>query len=60
MTPSGRLLSESAANLHVELDAAALLRAEGYRAVVSRPGDSIVVRLTSADVSGRVLSPGCP
>jgi N-acetylmuramoyl-L-alanine amidase len=55
-TSSGAAVDEGAVTLPVELDAARLLRAAGYRVVVSRTTDSNVVRLTSAERSGGVLS----
>ena len=55
-TTSGATVDEAAATLPVELDTAALLRADGYRVVVSRTTDSNVVRLTPAEVSGGELS----
>ena len=55
-TSSGASIDEGTETLPVELDAAQLLRADGYRVVVSRTTDSSVVRLTSADLAGGVLS----
>jgi N-acetylmuramoyl-L-alanine amidase len=55
-TETGASIDESTSNLAVELDASALLRAQGFRVVVSRTTDSTVVRLTPADVSGSLLS----
>lgn len=55
-TQSGQPVYESDVNLAIELDAMALLRAQGYRVVVSRTLDSTVVRLTPADMSEGVLS----
>ncbi len=55
-TSSGATIDEGTETLPVELDAAQLLRADGYRVVVSRTTDSNVVRLTSADLAGGVLS----
>jgi N-acetylmuramoyl-L-alanine amidase len=55
-TESGQSVDESTVNLAIELDASDLLRAEGYRVVVSRTADTTVVRLTSADLSGGLLS----
>ncbi len=48
--------ARSSVNLAIGLDAADLLRAQGYRVVVSRTSDTTVVRLTPADVSGNLLS----
>jgi N-acetylmuramoyl-L-alanine amidase len=55
-TESGQTIYESDVNLAIELDAMALLRARGYRVVVSRTQDSTVVRLTPTDTSDGVLS----
>ncbi|HXW34406.1 MAG TPA: N-acetylmuramoyl-L-alanine amidase, partial [Acidimicrobiales bacterium] len=55
-TESGSTVYEADLTLPVELDTASLLRAHGYRVVVSRTTDSSVVRLTPADVSGQELS----
>ena len=55
-TESGRTIYESGINLAIELDAMALLRARGYRVVVSRTGDTTVVRLHADDISDGVLS----
>ena len=55
-TQSGQTVAESTVNLAIELHAADLLRAKGYRVVVSRTSNTTVVRLTPADRSGRYLS----
>lgn len=55
-TQSGQAVAESTVNLAVELHVADLLRAAGYRVVVSRTSDTTVVRLTPADLSGKYLS----
>jgi len=55
-TSSGSTVDEGKVTLPVELDTAALLRAHGYRVVVSRTTDSNVVRLTAPELSGGVLS----
>ena len=55
-TSSGATIDEAAVTLPVELDAASLLRARGFRVVVSRTRDSSVVKLTSADVDGQLLT----
>ena len=55
-TTTGLAIDEAAETLSVELDAAAILRADGFRVVVSRTRASSVVRLTSADLSGAELS----
>jgi N-acetylmuramoyl-L-alanine amidase len=54
-TASGQPVHESDVNLAIELDAMALLRAQGYRVVVSRTLDTTVVRLTPADLSSEGL-----
>jgi N-acetylmuramoyl-L-alanine amidase len=56
VTSSGQTIDEADETLPVELDAADLLRAKGFRVVVSRTGNSTVVRLGPADVSGSELS----
>ena len=55
-TSAGTTVDEGTETLPVELDTAALLRARGYRVVVSRTEDSTVVRLTPPELSGGVLS----
>jgi N-acetylmuramoyl-L-alanine amidase len=50
-TESGRSIDEAAETLPVELDVMALLRADGFRVVVSRTSNSTVVKLTPADVT---------
>ncbi|HEY4928792.1 MAG TPA: N-acetylmuramoyl-L-alanine amidase [Acidimicrobiales bacterium] len=55
-TESGQQVDESTVNLAIELDTSDLLRAQGYRVVVSRTADTTVVRLTPADLSDGVLS----
>jgi len=55
-TASGATIYEADETLPVELDAAALLRADGFRVVVSRTRNSSVVRLTSQEVTGGELS----
>lgn len=54
-TRGGAAVDEAAVNLPVELDAAALLRAQGYRVVVSRTRNTTVTRLSSADVTSGAL-----
>ena len=56
ITQLGKTIDEASETLPVELDAMALLRADGFRVVVTRTGNSSVVRLTPADVSGSELS----
>ncbi len=55
-TQSGTPISESAINLAVELNTMAILRAEGYRVVVSRTENTTVTKLTPADVDGGLLT----
>jgi N-acetylmuramoyl-L-alanine amidase len=55
-TQDGTQVSESAVNLPIELDTMAILRAEGYRVVVSRTANTSVTKLTRADVSGGLLT----
>jgi N-acetylmuramoyl-L-alanine amidase len=55
-TESGQTVYEADETLPVELDAASLLRADGFRVVVSRTGATSVVRLSPADVSGGALT----
>jgi N-acetylmuramoyl-L-alanine amidase len=55
-TSNGDRVYESDAALPVELDAAAILRDQGFRVVVSRTADSSVTRLSAADIAGNELS----
>ncbi len=55
-TESGATVDEADATLPVELDAMALLRAQGFRVVVSRTGSTTVARLGPGDVSGGALT----
>ncbi len=55
-TESGTTITEATETLPVELGAMALLRADGFRVVVSRTTANTVVRLTPADRSGGELS----
>lgn len=55
-TESGATVYEADLTLPVELDTASVLRADGFRVVVSRTANTSVVQLTPADVSGTVLS----
>jgi N-acetylmuramoyl-L-alanine amidase len=55
-TQAGKTIYEADETLPVELDAMALLRAKGFRVVVSRTRDTTVVRLSAADESGGVLT----
>ena len=56
VTQSGSAVEEADATLPVELDAMALLRAAGFRVVVSRTTDSTVLRLAPADEVDGTLS----
>lgn len=55
-TEAGHSISESVVNLPIELDTMGLLRADGFRVVVSRTRDSSVVRLRRGDISEGVFS----
>ena len=55
-TATGATIYESDINLPIELDAATLLRADGYRVVVSRTGDSTVARVGPGDESDGVFT----
>lgn len=55
-TESGQTVYEAELTLPVELDAAAMLRAEGFSVVVSRMRDSLVGRLAPKDFAGQFLS----
>jgi N-acetylmuramoyl-L-alanine amidase len=57
-TVSGRTIHESDETLPVELDATRILRSAGLRVVVSRTGDTTVMRIRPGDMSGGVLSVG--
>jgi N-acetylmuramoyl-L-alanine amidase len=56
VTDSGQPLNEANETLPVELDAMALLRAHGYRVVVSRTRASTVARLEPGDASKGVFT----
>src|ERR1700678_237301 len=56
VTQAGKTIDEADETLPVELDATALLRAKGFRVVVSRTKSSTVVRLSPADESGGILT----
>jgi N-acetylmuramoyl-L-alanine amidase len=55
-TDNGTVVEESTVNLPIELDATAILRAQGFRVVVSRTENTSVTRLSRADVSGGELT----
>jgi N-acetylmuramoyl-L-alanine amidase len=55
-TAAGQTVEEKTVTLVVGLDTAQLLRAQGYRVVLSRTADGSVARLTSADLHGALLT----
>jgi N-acetylmuramoyl-L-alanine amidase len=55
-TTTGKTIEEADETLPVELDTMALLRAKGFRVVVSRTGDSTVVWLGTGTDSGGLLT----
>jgi N-acetylmuramoyl-L-alanine amidase len=55
-TQSGATIYERDLTLPTVLDTVPLLRAQGYRVVVSRTMDSTVARLTAGDLDGQILS----
>jgi N-acetylmuramoyl-L-alanine amidase len=55
-TEAGSTVTEAPVNLAIELDAMAVLRAQGYRVAVSRTENTTVTRLTPGDVDGGVLT----
>ena len=55
-TTTHRTIEEADETLPVELDAMQILRAHGFRVVVSRTTNSSVARLRAADVDGRLLT----
>ena len=55
-TESGATIDEATETLPVELAVMGLLRAKGFRVVVSRTTDNTVLRLSPADKSGNELS----
>ncbi|HET9690479.1 MAG TPA: N-acetylmuramoyl-L-alanine amidase [Acidimicrobiales bacterium] len=55
-TSDGHQVTEGQLNLPVELDAAELLRGEGFRVVVTRTADTTVERLGPGDVVGGALT----
>jgi N-acetylmuramoyl-L-alanine amidase len=55
-TETGKTIYEGDVTLPVELDAMALLRAEGFTVVVSRTRNTTVLRLRPGDLDGRVFS----
>jgi len=55
-TEAGTTIDEARVNLSIELDTMAILRAQGYRVVVSRTKNSTVVRLGPGETDQGVLS----
>jgi len=55
-TESGQQIEESDINLPIELDTMAVLRAQGFRVVVSRTGNTTVLKLGPGDTDGQLLS----
>ena len=55
-TEAGKSIGEDTESLPIELEAMALLRAKGYRVVVSRTGDTTVLRLGPQDVDQGALT----
>ncbi len=55
-TQSGQQVEESDVNLSIELDTMATLRAQGFRVVVSRTGNTTVLKLGAGDTDGQELS----
>jgi N-acetylmuramoyl-L-alanine amidase len=55
-TASGQAVGEADVNLAIELDTMVLLRARGYRVIVSRTQNTTVTKLTPGDVDGGVLT----
>ncbi len=56
MTETGQEIQESTINLPIELDTMAILRAKGFRVVVSRTKNTTVLKLGPGDTDGRLLS----
>ena len=56
VTESGQQIEESNVNLPIELDTMSILRAHGFRVVVSRTKDTTVLRLGPGDTDGQLLS----
>jgi len=56
VTQSGKTIYEADETLPVELEVMALLRAKGFRVVVSRTGASTVLRLGPGDTDGQLLT----
>jgi N-acetylmuramoyl-L-alanine amidase len=56
ITESGQTIDEATVNLAIELGTMAILRAQGYRVVVSRTENTTVTKLTPADVDSGLLT----
>ncbi len=56
-TESGQQIDESHVNLPIELDTMTILRAQGFRVVVSRTKNTTVLKLGAGDTDGRLLTP---
>jgi N-acetylmuramoyl-L-alanine amidase len=56
VTETGTVIYEADQNLAIELETMHLLRAEGFEVVVSRTGNTDVVKPTAADLTGGVFS----
>jgi N-acetylmuramoyl-L-alanine amidase len=56
-TSSGAAVNEKAVTLAVARGLTSTLRARGFRVVMSRTGDTTVVRMTKADLSGHLMTP---
>lgn len=57
VTETGTTIYEAPSDLAITLDASKLLRAAGFRVVVSRTTATEVVRLSPTDLTGTLLSP---
>lgn len=57
VTETGQVIYEAPENLIIELETMNLLRAEGFRVVVSRIASTTVLKPTSGDLTSGVLSP---
>lgn len=57
VTENGTVIYEAPSDLAITLDVTRLLRAKGFRVVVSRTKSTEVARLTPADLTGTLLSP---
>ena len=55
-TESGQSIDEASVNLAIELDTMTMLRAQGYRVIVSRTQNTTVAKLGPGDTSGGLLT----